>query len=76
MMTLLEQAFAKVQALPPNARDEIARIMLALAHAAVDDPEMVDPDHLADVTEGLEEVRRRAFASDADIAAAFARFAP
>ena len=76
MTKLLEEALAKVQALPPAARDEIARAMLALAQSVGDEPEPIDPAHLGDIMEGLEQTRRRAFASDADITAAFTRFTP
>ena len=76
MTKLLEQAFEKVQALPPANQDEIARAMLALADQGEGEPEAIDPAHLSDVLEGLAQAKRRAFASDEEVAAAFARFAP
>jgi hypothetical protein len=37
-------------------------------------PEPIDPAHLPDVLEGLAQARRRQFASDAEVEAAFRRF--
>ncbi len=37
-------------------------------------PEPIDPAHLADVLEGLAQAKRRQFATDAEIEAAFRRF--
>jgi hypothetical protein len=37
-------------------------------------PEQIDPAHLADVLEGLAQAKRREFATDAEIEAAFRRF--
>jgi hypothetical protein len=39
-----------------------------------DEPEEIDPAHLADVLEGLAQAKRREFATDAEIEAAFRRF--
>ena len=39
-----------------------------------DEPEKIDPAHLPDVLEGLAQARRREFATDAEIDAAFRRF--
>jgi hypothetical protein len=38
------------------------------------EPEPIDPAHLADVLESLAQARRREFASDEEVAAAFRRF--
>jgi hypothetical protein len=73
MTKLLEQAFQAARALPPEAQDEIARLML---HMAADDgePEEIDPAHLPDVLESLARARRREFATEAEVEAAFRRF--
>ena len=73
MTKLLERALEATRRLPPNGQDEIARAMLSLIG---DDgqPEAIDPSHLSDVLEGLAEAKRREFASDGQVEAAFRRF--
>jgi hypothetical protein len=38
------------------------------------EPEDIDPAHLADVLESLAQAKRREFATDAEVEAAFRRF--
>lgn len=73
MTKLLDKAFDAVRRLPPSNQDEIARAMLSLARAD-GEPEDIDPEHLSDVLEGLAQARRREFATESEVAAAFARF--
>jgi DNA-binding TFAR19-related protein (PDSD5 family) len=73
MTKLLEKALEAVRLLPPESQDEIARAMLTLAGDG-GEPEDIDPAHLADVMESLAEAKRREFASDAEVEAAFRRF--
>ena len=73
MTKLLQKALDAVRRLPPENQDEIARAMLALARDE-SEPEDIDPAHLPDVLEGLAQARRRDFASDAEVEAAFRRF--
>jgi hypothetical protein len=73
MTKLLEKALEAVRRLPPDSQDEIARAMLSLA-GDEDEPEEIDPVHLADVLESLAQAKRREFATDAEIEAAFRRF--
>jgi hypothetical protein len=73
MTKLLEQALEAVRRLPPDSQDEIARAILHLA-AGDGEPEPVDPAHLPAVLEGLAQAKRREFASDAEVEAAFRRF--
>jgi hypothetical protein len=73
MTKLLKQALEAVQKLPSESQDEIARAMLALA-GDESAQESIDPAHLPDVLEGLAQARRRQFASDAEVEAAFRRF--
>ena len=58
---------------PPESQDEIARAMLNLA-ADEEAPQDIDPAHLPAVLEGLAQAKRRQFATDKEIAAAFRRF--
>ena len=46
--------------------------MLTLAGEG--DPEEIDPAHLPDVIESLAQAKRRQFAGDAEVEAAFCRF--
>ena len=73
MTKLLRQALEAVEKLPPESQDEIARAMLTLA-GDEGAPESIDPAHLPDVLEALAQARRRQFASDAEVEAAFRRF--
>jgi hypothetical protein len=73
MTKLLEKALEAVRRLPPESQDEIALAMLALSGGA-GSPEEVDPAHLSAVLAGLAQAKRREFASDEEIEAAFRRF--
>jgi Ca2+-binding EF-hand superfamily protein len=73
MTKLLEKALKAVRQLPPESQDEIARAMLNMA-GDNGEPEPIDPTHLADVLESLAQAKRREFATDAEIEAAFRRF--
>jgi hypothetical protein len=71
MTKLLEQALEAVKRLPADAQNEIARAMLVLA-GDEGEPEAIDPAHLPDVLESLAQAKRRQFATDAEVEAAFA----
>jgi DNA-binding TFAR19-related protein (PDSD5 family) len=73
MTKLLEKALETVRQLPPDSQDEIARAMLTLAGDG-GEAEEIDPAHLSDVLESLAQAKRREFATDAEIEAAFRRF--
>jgi hypothetical protein len=75
MTELLKKALEAVQALPAETQDEIARTMLALAEGE-DKPEPISSAELPAVLEGLAQVKRGAYASDAEVEAAFRRFDP
>ncbi|WP_257167139.1 hypothetical protein [Bradyrhizobium sp. SRS-191] len=75
MTKLLDQALEAVRRLPSEAQDEIARAMLTLA-GEDHEPEDIVPSHLPDVLESLSQAKRRQFATDAEIEAAFRRFDP
>jgi hypothetical protein len=73
MTKLLEQAIEAVRRLPADTQNEIARTILHLAGSEVD-VEPVEPAHLAAVLEGLAQAKRREFATDEEVEAAFRRF--
>jgi DNA-binding TFAR19-related protein (PDSD5 family) len=73
MTKLLQKALEAVRLLPPESQDEIARAMLSLAGSDAE-VEEIDPAHLPDVLEGLAQAKRREFATDAEVEAAFRRF--
>ena len=73
MTKLLDKALEAVRRLPPSSQDEIAHAMLTLA-GDEGEPEATDPAHLPAVLEGLAQVKRRQFASDDEVEAAFRRF--
>jgi hypothetical protein len=73
MTKLLEMALEAVRRLPPDSQDDIALAMLTLI-GSEGEPEEIDPAHLPAVLEGLAQAKRREFASDTDIEAAFRRF--
>jgi hypothetical protein len=73
MTKLLEKAVEAVRTLPASSQDEIAHAMLRLA-AQEGEPEAIDPAHLPAVLKGLEQARRREFAGDTEVEAAFRRF--
>lgn len=72
MNELLRKAVEAVRRLPDADQEEVARMMLTVAESdAVED---IDPMHLPDVLEGLAQMRRREFATEAEVAATFKRF--
>lgn len=73
MTKLLEKALEMVLRLSPEGQDQIARAMLRLA-SGDSEPEPIDPAHLPAVLEGLAQGKRREFATDAEVEAAFRRF--
>jgi hypothetical protein len=73
MTKLLEKALEAVRQLPPDTQDEIAQAMLSLA-GDEGEPEEIHPAQLAEVLESLAQAKRRQFATDAEVEAAFRRF--
>jgi hypothetical protein len=73
MTKLLEKALEAVRQLPPDSQDRIALAMLSLSDSE-GEPQEVDPAHLPGVLEGLAQAKRRHFATDTEIEAAFRRF--
>jgi DNA-binding TFAR19-related protein (PDSD5 family) len=75
MTKLLQEALDAVRQLPPDAQDDIARVLLQLV-GSNEDPEPIDAAHLPAVLEGLAQAKRGEFATDAEIEAAFHRLDP
>ena len=73
MTKLLDQAVEAVRRLPTESQYDIARAILQLAGSEVE-AEPVDPAHLAAVLEGLAQAKRREFATDNEVEAAFRCF--
>jgi hypothetical protein len=73
MTKLLEQAFAAASRLPAASQNEIARTILHLA-SVESEAEPVDAEHLSAVLEGLAQAKRREFATDSEVEAAFRNF--
>ena len=72
---LLDKALETVRQLPADSQDEIAHAMLYLAERD-GEPEPIDSAHLPAVPEGLAQAKRREFATEVEIEAAFRRFDP
>ncbi len=75
MSKILDKAIAALRRLPSESQDEIARVVLTMA-GSDGEPEDIDPAHLPDVLESLAQAKRRQFATDAEVEAAFRRFDP
>lgn len=73
MNQLLDKALKAVSELPEKEQNEIARLMLDLAHPD-GDAQPIEPSHLDAVLRGLEQARRGEFSSDKVVAEAFRRF--
>lgn len=73
MTKLLDKALELVRKLPADSQDQIARAMIDLA-ASDGEPEQIDPAHLSAVLQSLAQAKRREFATDEEIEAAFRRF--
>lgn len=73
MTKLLDKAVEAVRQLPSDSQDEIARAMLRLA-TKDEVPEPIDPADLPAVLKGLAQAKRREFATEEEIEAAFRRF--
>ena len=75
MTKLFDQAVIAARRLPDAMQDEIARLVLHLSQRS-DEPEEIDPAHLPAVLEGLAQVERGEFATEAELEAAFRGFDP
>ena len=72
MTRLLEQAVEAVSALPDDAQDDLARILLQLS--GVDQPPYeLTPEEAADIDASSAEAERGAFATDEEVRAVWAK---
>jgi predicted DNA-binding transcriptional regulator YafY len=72
MTRLLEQAVEAVSALPDEAQDDLAQILLQLA--GVDQPPLeLTPEEAADIGASLAEAERGEFAADEEVRAVWAK---
>lgn len=72
MTRLLEQAVEAVSALPDDAQDDLARILLQLA--GIDQPPYeLTAEEAADIDASLAEAQRGAFATDEEVRAVWAK---
>ena len=69
----MKKAVEEVRKLPNGSQDEIARAMLQLA-SQDGQLEAIDPRDLPAVLNGLAQAKRREFATDAEVDAAFRCF--
>jgi hypothetical protein len=74
MTMLLEQAIAKVRALPEAEQDAVAAMLLSLAEADSLAAMELDDETRAALRESLVQARHGDFASDSDIEALWRRF--
>ncbi len=75
MTELLDKAISKAQALPPEAQDALAHVMLL--YAGEDDSRPIHhltPEEMADLDEADAEMARGEFATDEEVAAVFAKY--
>ena len=72
MTKLLEQAIAKVRALPAEDQDTLAVVLLSMAACGSAMPPL-DEETRAAIREGLDQARQGQFAADEEIAALWNR---
>jgi hypothetical protein len=73
MTKLLEQALQTARKLPPDAQDDIARIVLQLAGADDTSPVALSDDERAAIDVSKEAAGRGEFATDAEVRAIWAK---
>ena len=72
MTEMLEEAIAKVRALPEADQDEAAAMLLSVASKS-DETIELDAETRAAIREGREQARQGKFVNDKDMAASFRR---
>ena len=73
MTQLLDQAFERVRALPPETQDEYARVLLRLAGEDEGDVYQLTPEEEADLIEAQGEMKRGEFATDEEVEAVLSK---
>jgi hypothetical protein len=69
MTKLLDQALKAALRLPPDAQDDIARIVLQLAQTDDEPPVALSPEENAAIAKSQAEAARSEFVSDSDVRA-------
>jgi len=73
MTKLLDKALEAVRELPPNAQDDIARVVLELAGAPEIKPVPLSPDERAAISKSKAAADRGQFAADDEVRAVWAK---
>jgi len=73
MTELLDRALAAARNLPPDAQDDIARVVLRLAGADDDPPAPLTPEERSAIRESKAAAARGEFASDEQVRAVWAK---
>jgi len=73
MTELLDRALAAARNLPPDAQDDIARVVLRLAGADDDAPAPLTPEERSAIRESKAAAARGEFASDEQVRAVWAK---
>ena len=69
----IDEVLDRVKTWPAERQEEAMRVLLEMEAGAASVYEL-SPEELADIEEGMAEVRRGEFATDDEVAAMFARF--
>ena len=69
----IEAVLDRVKTWPPEKQEEAMLVLLEI-EAGVEGVYQLSPEELADIEEGMAEIRRGEFASDEEVAALFNRY--
>lgn len=69
----IDAVFERVRTWPPERQEDAVRLLLEMEAQGTEVYEL-SPEELADIEEGMAEVRRGEFATDEEVAAMFDRF--
>ena len=69
----IDAVLDRVKTWPPDKQEEAMRVLLEM-EAEVGGVYQLSPEELADIEEGLAEIRRGEFATDEEVAALFNRY--
>jgi hypothetical protein len=73
MTTLLDRALEAARSLPPDAQDDIARVVLRLSGADDEAPLSLTPEEQAAISASRAAAARSEFATDAQVRAVWAK---
>jgi predicted transcriptional regulator len=69
----IDAVLDRVRTWPPERQEDAVRVLLRMEEAGTEVYEL-SPEELADIEEGMAEVRRGEFATDEEVAALFNRY--